>query len=119
MTARRTATIRLQLDNADAPLSVEDARAVLGEAVNALADAAYVTEATLDTSAPRRPHHTPGELAEEAARAVVAARGFEHTEGEPYLAALGWALGGQVTYERGLALFATAVADIARNAGRA
>jgi len=66
--------------------------------------------------APTRPHHTPSELAEEAARAVVTARGFEHTQGEPYVAALGWALGGQVTYEQGLALFATAAADTVRAA---
>lgn len=59
-----------------------------------------------------RPNHTPSELAESAAKAVVTARNLEYTGGT-YLDDLGWALGGQLTYERGLALFATAALDVA------
>lgn len=106
MTARRTATIRLQLDTADAPLSADAARDVLGEAVDALADVAYVTDATLGTADPIHP--APLALIDTAARATVAAfpDAEDNGDGIPDLA---WMLGGAVTYEAGLARFAAEV----------
>lgn len=63
---------------------------------------------------PARPNHTPSELAEAAAAAVVTARALKRDDGETYVQALSSALGDQIAHERGLALFATAAADLSR-----
>lgn len=56
----RTATITIQIDTSDAPMSEADALAVLGEVVDALADVTYVSSATLNPApAPVETKRTP------------------------------------------------------------